>query len=500
MILYLVGHDFRFAMEEGVVAFTGFRPDETVVCDAVPELPEGDYILTKLTVRGERATATARLRFGGEEARAMSRANLSALSGYEQNRAKSHALKLALYKAVISMRGERLPWGSLSGMRPTKLAGKLMEEQGLRAARRTLEKRYLVSPERARLVCEAAGFGLREKARLGPMSAGLYLGVPFCPTRCAYCSFVSASVGQFGELIEPYTQALLGEIERRGALSRELGFTIDSVYIGGGTPTTLSPDQLDRVCAALERHFDLSRIREFTVEAGRPDTITPEKLSVLREHGVDRVSVNPQSMVPEVLAKAGRPHTPEEVEQAYRQAREAGFRCINTDLIAGLRGDTPEGFAASLRRILALAPENITVHTLALKRGADLASGETPSLELLRRSSDLPDEEDLAEMLDRGNALLMEAGYVPYYLYRQKYMAGGFENIGWTRPGFESLYNIDIMEELCTILSLGCGGVTKLTRGGAPKRLANPKYPKEYIGRSEEEWRAADEKIRAYYR
>ena len=500
MILYLVGHDYRFAIEEGVVSFVGFRPDETVVCDRLPKAPAGDYILSRLTVSGGWATASARLCFGGDRAHGLARARIADLSDFEKNREQSHALKLALYKAVTSLRGEGLPWGSLSGMRPTKLAGALMESLGERQALRTLKKRYLVSPERAELVCEAAGYGLREKARLTPASAGLYVGVPFCPSRCAYCSFVSASVDRFGDLIEPYTQALLREIERRGALCRELGFQIDSLYFGGGTPTTLSADQLDRVMTALERGFDLSHRREFTVEAGRPDTITPEKLAVLRAHGVDRISVNPQSMQPAVLEKAGRPHTPADVERAYREAREAGFRVINTDLIAGLRGDDPAGFEESVRRMIDLGPENITVHTLALKRGADLAAGETPSLELLRRAEDLPGEEALGEMLDRGNALLLEAGYRPYYLYRQKYMAGGFENVGWTKPGFQSIYNIDIMEELCTILSLGCGGVTKVLRGGKPARLSNPKYPREYITRSDAEWRAADEKLRALSR
>ena len=349
-------------------------------------------------------------------------------------------------------------------MRPTKLAGMLLREKGSRQARRVLEDRYLVSPSRSKLVCEAAACGLREAGRLTSRSVGLYLGVPFCPTRCAYCSFVSASVGRYGDLIEPYTRALLGEIARRGALAAELGFVIDSVYMGGGTPTTLSAEQMDRVLTALERSFDLSQIREFTVEAGRPDTIDLAKLQVLKKHGVDRISINPQSMQPQVLERAGRPHSPEDVERAFAQAREVGFRAINADLIAGLAG------------------------------------GETPSLELFRREEGIPSEQSVAEMIDRGSRLIIDRGYHPYYLYRQKYMAGGFENVGWALDGMDSVYNICIMEELCSILSLGCGGVTKLTDRRSPRRISNPKYPKEYIARSEEEWDAADEKLRTWVR
>ncbi len=496
MILYLAGHQYRFAMEEGVVSFTGYRPDRTEEVGARFAPPEGDCILTRLTCSGGVATASALVRMGGGSARGMSRAAVGDMSDYDRARAESHALKIALYKALTGLRGEPLPWGSLSGMRPAKLAARMIAELGSpAAARRALEKRYMVSRERARLAVDAAVCGIEEREALPQGAVGLYVGVPFCPTRCAYCSFVSASVEKRGQLVEPYTEALIGEIERRGELCRSLGLRVDTLYIGGGTPTTLSAGQLDRVLTALEQRFDLSALREYTVEAGRPDTIDSEKLAVLRGHGVGRVSVNPQSMRAEVLARAGRPHSPEDIEQAVELARRAGFECINMDLIAGLPADRADWFEESVRRVIALEPENITVHTLALKHGAELAEGEAPSYERLRRS-DAPEEETVCEMVERGSALLAGAGYQPYYLYRQKYMAAGLENVGWTRPGFRSIYNVCIMEELCGIIALGCGGVSKvMLPDGGLKRMANPKNPEQYISRGVAVWNDVDRKM-----
>ena len=252
---------------------------------------------------------------------------------------------------------------------------------------------------------------------------------------------------------------------------------VRAVYVGGGTPTTLTAEQLDRALSGLRRAFDLSACGEFTVEAGRPDTITEDRLAVLRRAGTDRISVNPQTLRDEVLRAIGRRHTAADVLRAYGLARSAGFRAVNMDLIAGLPGDDPAGFRYSLDGVLDLAPENITVHTLALKRGSALKTGTTP----------IPDGAAVAAMLDYAWEALRRAGYVPYYLYRQKYMSGGFENVGWCRPGFESLYNIVMMEEHCSILALGGGGVTKLVdpAAGAIRRMTAPKYPYDYISRAD---------------
>lgn len=330
-----------------------------------------------------------------------------------------------------------------------------------------------MSPERGALCLDTAKAGLAVKKTLAPRDIALYVGIPFCPTRCHYCSFVSHSVEKSMKLIAPFLDALMIEIDCLSRLARGLELNILSVYIGGGTPTTLSAGELTLLMKKLASSFNLSRLREYTVEAGRPDTITKEKLDVIRAHGATRVSINPQTMSDAVLRAIGRRHTAEDVLAAVDLARRAGFPVINMDLIAGLPDDTVEGFASTLEKVLALRPENITVHTLSRKKGT----------RVMLDGPALPSGDEVAVMLDAAEKSLRGEGYVPYYLYRQKFMSGGFENVGWSRPGAENLYNILIMEELSTILSLGGGGVTKLVgpRSGKIERIFNPKYPYEYI-------------------
>ena len=393
----------------------------------------------------------------------------------ERDRVLQRVVKNAFYRAGVQALGREPPWGGLTGVRPVKLPTRALEQGATRRqADRLLRDLYRVSAPRRALALDCAQATLAAKRTLAPEDVSLYVGVPFCPTRCAYCSFVSADVGRTFSLMEPYVDALCREIAAAGAAVRRGGRRIKSVYIGGGTPTTLSPALLDRLMGALEGAFDLSACAEYTVEAGRPDTITAEKLSVLRERGCTRVSVNPQSMDDRILAAIGRAHSAADILQAWDLVRRAGFPYANMDLIAGLPTDTPEGFRASLDQVLSLGPENVTVHTLALKKGSRLT---------LEKNGALPAPEQVSAMLDYAWGALRAAGYAPYYLYRQKYMSGGFENVGWCRPGAESLYNICMMEELHTILSLGSGGVTKVIdpRAGSLVRQANPKYPKEYI-------------------
>ena len=332
-------------------------------------------------------------------------------------------------------------------------------------ARERFLNEYFVSPQRTDLALEAAKAGLEIKRSLRPEELSLYIGIPFCPTRCAYCSFVSADVQRALKLVEPFLDALDREIDAVAALLPKAGAAIRSIYIGGGTPTTLTAPQLERLLTHIRSAFDLSRLSEFTVEAGRPDTITADKMEVLRRYGVDRVSVNPQSMEDEVLCAMGRAHTAEDIKTAYRIVRDSRLPAVNMDLIAGLPRDTVEGFRYTLDAVLAMDPENITVHTLALKKGS----------RLMMERQGLPSGD------------LARAGYRPYYLYRQKYMSGALENIGWCKPGFEGLYNVCIMEELHSIVALGAGGSTKLTDPDTGKivRITNPKYPYEYIGRIE---------------
>ena len=330
-----------------------------------------------------------------------------------------------------------------------------------------------MSPLRRQLAMDCAQASLAVKRSLRPEEVSLYVGIPFCPTRCAYCSFVSADVGRALKLIEPFLDCLSREIKATGAMLAGAGLKVRSVYFGGGTPTTLSAPQLDRLMGELADAIDLSACTEYTVEAGRPDTITREKLEVLFRRGCGRVSVNPQTMQDHVLTAMGRAHRAEDIRRAYALARDSGIPCVNMDLIAGLPADSVDGFRSSLDQVLAMEPENITVHTLAMKKGS----------RLMEEGADVPSDDDVAAMLEYAWSALRTAGQIPYYLYRQKYMSGSFENVGWCLPGTESLYNICMMEELHTIVSLGGGGVTKLVNPatGYIERVANPKYPKEYL-------------------
>ena len=473
MKLYLIGHDYRFAAEEAVISLLGESPKETVSLDRPPRQPEADSLVTRISAHEKGGIATATLRREGKTAHGRA-AYTVADSERETVRLRQHALKLAIARAVREY-GDLPAWGALTGMRPTKLARRLIAENGSAGAKRILTDRYLLSDERANLVLRAAEQGIEAEKALWDGYL-IYLGVPFCPTRCAYCSFVSESVSKSGALMSPYVEKLLEEIALKGELMRSAGRIPKAVYFGGGTPTTLSASDLSRVITAVRREFALPEGIEFTVEAGRPDTITREKLIALREGGVTRISINPQSMEPAVLAAAKRPHSPEDIEAAFRLAREVGGFEINCDLIAGLEADSASGFARSLERILSLDPENITIHTLARKRGSDIhrltAEGDAPLI---------PEPGEVARMLEDAYPKLEKLGYFPYYLYRQKYMAAPLENTGWAKEGTVCLYNSLVMEEIGLTVALGAGGVTKLIHGEKVGRITNPKFAAEYI-------------------
>ena len=472
MKLYYRGHDYKYAAEQ--MLLTLFPTERPEYADAPPG-PGEDALVLSLS-RGETwATATAALIWGGKEYRAARRCRVSELTDQlSADRALQRILKLAFYDAGTAALGKEPPWGALTGVRPVKIPAKAMLAGASPAqAEKVLRDTYRVSPGRRKLAMDCAQASLAAQRSLGEQEVSLYVGIPFCPTRCAYCSFVSADVGRALKLIDPFLDALSREIRATGAMLADAGLRVRTVYFGGGTPTTLSAPQLDRLMGEIAEHIDLSACTEYTVEAGRPDTITAEKLAVLKRRGCDRVSVNPQSMSDAVLAAMGRAHRAADILGAFALVRESGIGCVNMDLIAGLPGDSADGFRASLDQVLSLAPENVTVHTLALKKGSRLMEGATP----------LPPGEDVAAMLDYAWAALRESGQIPYYLYRQKYMSGSFENVGWCLPGTESLYNICMMEELHTIVSLGGGGVTKLVdrHTGYIQRVANAKYPQEYI-------------------
>lgn len=472
MKLYFSGHQEKYAVEQTLLTlFPGQRP---VYPDQPPGAGEPALFLN--LNQGEKAlTATARLTWEGTVYQGSARVRRAELTGeaVHDTRLTRRCLQRAFYQAAVACLGAEPPWGMLSGVRPVKLPVKAVREGAtLAQAEAMLAETYHVSPPRRRLAMDCAKACLAVEADLLPQEISLYVGIPFCPTRCAYCSFISAA-GHKHKLIPPYLEALRQEIAAAGETVGRLGKTLRSVYIGGGTPTTLSPSQLADLLSHLQRAFSLAPGLEFTVEAGRPDTITREKLAAIRAGGGNRISVNPQSMDDVVLQAMGRDHRAADIYRAYELVRQADFTAVNMDLIAGLPQDSEAGFRHSLEAVMSLGPENITVHTLALKRGSRLRE----------EGSSIPDGQTVANMLDYAWQALREGGYVPYYLYRQKYMSGSLENVGWCKPGFASLYNICMMEELHPVLSLGAGGVTKAVdlERGQVRRLSNPKFPQEYL-------------------
>ena len=385
-----------------------------------------------------------------------------------------------LYKLLCDFTGLTQPWGILTGVRPVKLLRRLAEESSEEQAVKKFEKDFFVSNEKIALSRETEHNERKILELSKPESSSLYVGIPFCPSRCSYCSFVMASIERAEKLIEPYTKLLCEEVKLTAEIANKFGLRLETVYFGGGTPTTLSAEQLDTVLGTVNNSFDMSTCREFTVEAGRPDTIDIAKLFALKENKVDRISINPQTVNDEVLKTIGRKHTAQQFFDAFELARKCGFDNINTDLIAGLPTDTPESFKNSLDSIVRLNAECITVHTLCMKRASRLTTeGVTLDLQQAR---------DAREMLAYTQNILGQNEYIPYYMYRQSRMVGNLENVGWSKKGFESLYNVYVMDETHTILACGSGGVTKLKRNNPDylERIFNFKYPYEYIDRFDE--------------
>ena len=487
MKLYFYGHDYKYAVEQMLLTlFPQERPE-------YPQgRPQGDRMEVKLSKGEKFTTASCKLCIDGEIYHGRgSVGNALCTDELETVRQSQHIIKDAIYRAAVASGLQRPVWGSLTGVRPGKLMSPYLE-QGMsdKEALKEFMSEYDVSSERAKLCLDTSKETVKLEKELGEKDVCLYIGIPFCPTRCAYCSFVSQSVEKSMKLIAPFFEALKKEVRAVAEQVNKLGLRVISVYMGGGTPTTLSAPQIDELCCLLEECFDLSELREYTVEAGRPDTITKAKLEALKAHGIDRVSVNPQTMSDKVLNTIGRRHSAQDIVDALELVRETGDFAVNMDLIAGLPDDTVESFNVTIDKVLALEPENITVHTLALKKGS----------RLMLEGSDIPGAAEVGKMLSIAMEKLRAADYEPYYLYRQKFMSGGFENVGWAKKGYNNIYNICIMEELCSIIAMGGGGSTKLIRhdGGMNIRLTAPKYPQEYISGIDKTCRDK-EKIAEFY-
>lgn len=465
MNLYVKNHNFHFELENLTRLFF---PNEKITVIRDFSEPQPPYIYTEVS---DKITISVNIGSFNKSETAVRKLT------DDDNELVSAQL---LYKLLCDFTGLTQPWGILTGVRPVKLLRKLAEESNEEQAVKKFLNDFFVSNEKTALSRETEHNERKILELSRPESFSLYVGIPFCPSRCSYCSFVMASIERAEKLIEPYTKLLCEEIKRTAEIANKLGLRLETVYFGGGTPTTLSAEQLDTVLRAVNKSFDMSTCREFTVEAGRPDTIDIAKLFALKENKVDRISINPQTTNDEVLKTIGRKHTAQQFFDAFELARKCGFDNINTDLIAGLPTDTPESFKNSLDSIVRLNAECITVHTLCMKRASRLTTeGVTLDLQQAR---------DAREMLAYTQNILGQNEYIPYYMYRQSRMVGNLENVGWSKRGFESLYNVYVMDETHTILACGSGGVTKLKRNNPDylERIFNFKYPYEYIDRFDE--------------
>ena len=485
--LVLAGHTYKYETEATAKIFLPFVRFQFCYEDRIPE---GEYVYTKLEPAGQQNRLTVSLNI---REKTLSRDRL--VDASLDDKETEHFLAELLYFTLVEFTGITPQWGMSTGIRPVKTmekrlaAGDTMEqaEEYFRTRFHAGEKKIAL----CRTIVEQQRPILAKNRR---ESVSVYIAIPFCPSRCRYCSFVSHSTAgaKSKALLAEYLEKLLVEIRLLRDKIENNHLHLHTVYIGGGTPTTLTAPQLDKLLTCVEECFPVRELEEFTVEAGRPDTITPEKLAVMRAHGVNRVSVNPQSFNDEVLALSQRPHTAAQAVEAFRMAKEAGFEVVNMDFIAGLPGDTLESFRHSLDTAIALDPGNITVHTLTIKRSADLFAQQQFALSR--------GQMQVGEMVEYAYDALTQAGYLPYYLYRQKNTLENLENVGYAKPGMICAYNIYMMDEVHSVLAAGGGGVTKLIRPGEKKvtRIFNHKYPFEYVTRFEELMERKEEIDRFY--
>ena len=468
MKLCCIGHSFRYEMEKLCRLFLPFEKIE--VTDAI--LNDNSVAVTKQ----DKEHIYASLKIGETFFE-----KSGVLNKNYNDRDAERELAALLFECFSEITGYSPKWGIVTGIRPARLYSAVIKELGSEeAAKEFFSKKFFVNEEKISLCSETH---LSEESIIGLSknnSFSLYLSVPFCPTRCSYCSFVSHAVEKAEKLIPEYVEYLCKEIKETAEIARQNNLKLETVYMGGGTPTTLSAEQLKKVLSLVRESFDFSAVKEFTVEAGRPDTITKEKLIALKNCGVDRISINPQTMSDKVLSVIGRAHTSQQTVDAFKLAREVGFDNINMDLIAGLPEDTFEGFKETLNKILELAPESVTVHSLSLKRSSRMnINGNFPEIEVGKIAD---------KMVAYARETLSSYGIIPYYMYRQSKTVGNLENVGYAKKGKECLYNVYIMDETHTILACGASAVTKMREPGGDyiERIFNFKYPYEYINRFDE--------------
>ena len=471
MYLININNSYHYEMENLIRVFL---PDVKII--RAEEIVEGeDYCLLTLDVN----KVTIELSLGEKIYKCQGKFCLGCRpKGETIESYMERKMAVMLYDLLRDITGYTPPWGILTGVRPAKLMTKLIASQGEEKAVKYFKDELKVSEDKTNLALMVSKNETPIIEGSKPDSYSLYVSVPFCPTRCSYCSFISHSNESAKKLIPEYVEKLCEEIVETAKIAKDLNLRLESVYIGGGTPTVLTAPQLKRVTDTLSENFDLGGISEYTIEAGRPDSIDSDKLDIIKNCGCTRISINPQTFSDSVLKEIGRNHTSAQTIEAFSMAREKGFDNINMDLIAGLPTDTLDSFEKTLDTAIAGNPENITVHTLALKRSSTIVTeGKATNSPTLT-----------SDMLGLVQTKLTDAGYEPYYMYRQSKSLGNLENVGWAKKGFEGLYNIYMMEECHTILSVGAGAVIKLKapHSGEIERIYNYKYPYEYIGNFQE--------------
>ncbi len=469
MRLCLINHNHRYETEKLIRIFLPFEKIEFTENEDITEF----CIVTKI----EDNLARAELYFAGNIYK-----NTQKIENINNIFSKDAELFLALavYNCFTAATGYFPDWGILTGIRPAKLFSRLKKERGEEFTKNYFSDYLMVKPKKLSLCTEALKGEGNITALSEPNSYSLYISIPFCPTRCSYCSFVSHSVEKAQKLIPEYVEHLCRELVITSEIAKRNNLKLETIYIGGGTPTTLEADELEKIMLTVKENFSFDNLREYTVEAGRPDTVTKEKLEVIKKYGASRISINPQTMNDEVLKEIGRKHTSKQTVDAFNLARECGFNNINTDLIAGLPTDTFDSFKDTLHKVLLLNPESVTVHSLSMKRSSTLTKiGEIPEIEMGKTAS---------QMVDYAYKTLCENQIKPYYMYRQSKTVGNLENVGYAKAGFECLYNVFIMDETHTILSCGASAVTKLRQpnGDSIERIFNYKYPYEYINQFDE--------------
>lgn len=476
--MYLINknHKFHYEMEN---LLRVFFPEKITVSEEIPE--NEDYCLTEL----DGSTVSVTIRLLGQ---VYSESRVSDFSEKNADDTDESFLERKMALIMLELLSEITeytpPWGILTGVRPAKLMSNLVERYGELWAISYFTNELQVSEEKTALALSVAKKEAPIIDASEPDSYSLYVSVPFCPTRCSYCSFISHSNESAKKLIPEYVKKLCEELEITGRIAKELGLKLESIYIGGGTPSVLTAEQLKKVTDAISSNFDVPSVKEYTIEAGRPDSTTKEKLEVMKNCGCTRISINPQTFNDDVLREIGRNHSAQMTLDCFADAREVGFENINTDLIAGLPTDTLESYESTLSKAIELSPENITVHTLALKRSSNIVT------ESRKTNSGIV----ASEMLSLTQKKLTDAGYVPYYMYRQSKCLGNLENVGWTKEGYECRYNVYMMEECHTVLAVGAGAVIKLKAPESKEieRIFNYKYPYEYISGFDEIVRRKD--------